>query len=509
MNQDALKYPPSSSLFFALFCVLFCVIFNYTLSLMAAPYIVADLGGSNDINTYSVSFFALGNALGVPLGRGLLAQIRPARFLIIVLLLFTFFSWVCAISPNNPFFNVARFFQGFVGGGLSMRWHLFLLGSLQPKEKKGLFICVFLTLFPVTPVLGACWGGVVAYLWEWRWAFYFNIPFLLLLTWYLHYRLKGFDDQPIGEHSFDTVGYLTFFIGVFCLSSAVILGQELDWFRSNLITALVVIGLPSLLFFIFWELNHPHPILCLKLLKRPLLSFALFNLSVLFSAYFGMVVLLSLWLKLWANYTPDWIAALLGIMVLTALFPIFFLSTRISRIDDRIFLGLAILLLSISCFYTTVFSVDIDLKRIVISRLLGGLGLAFFLPPIFRLCFLNVPSADTLPILGLFQVFRGLSSGLGASIYATVWLRRQVFFHDRLGSKITIASTETQEFFSNAKQLGLTGDHANAQLEYYLERQATALALDDSFYLMAWILMSLLLTFVFTFFSKRTRPHVN
>ena len=506
MNQDALEQPPSSSLFFALFCVLFSVIFNYTLSIMASPYIVADLGGSRDTASYTVSFFAIGNALGVPLGRGFMKQIGPARFLVIAILLFTFFSWMCAIAPNYPFFNAARFLQGFVAGPFyALGFYFFSL--LQPKEKKALFTTISITIFTITPVLGACWGGVIAYEWKWSWAFYFNIPFLLLLAGYLHYRLKGFDNQPRGEHSFDGVGYLTFFIGVFFLSFVVIMGQELDWFRSNLIVALVVIGLPCLFFFIFWELNHPHPVLCLRLLEKPALSFALFNLAILFSAYFGMVVLLSLWLKFWANYTPDWIAALLGIMALTAFFPIFIINTKMSRIDDRIYLGLAIVLLTLSCFYTTTFNVDIDLQRISISRLLAGLGLALFLAPIFRLSFRSIPNEETLHVLGLFQVVRALSSGLGASIYATIWLRRQVFFHDRLGSKITNASTETQEFFSNARQLGLSGDHANAQLEYYLEREATSLALDDCFYLMAWILIGLLITFLFTFVSKQPRQH--
>lgn len=502
MSKEYLQNPVSPSLFFALFCLLFSVIFNYTVSLMASPYIVSDLGGSNDTATYTVSFFALGNAVGIPLGRTLMPRIGPVRFLIIALLLFTFFSWMCAVAPNYPFFNAARFLQGFVSGPF-YALGFFLFSSLQPPRKKALFLSISLSIFTVGPVLGACWGGVIAYLWHWRWIFYFNIPFLLLLAWYLHERLKGFDEGPLEQTPFDAVGYFSYFLGIFCLSVAVIMGQELDWFRSPLIATLVGIGVPALLFFICWEINHPSPLLYLRLLRRPMLAFALFNLAILFSAYFGMVILLALWLKLWANYTPDWIAALLAIMALTGLFPLSLISKRINRIDNRIFLCLAITFLAISCFHTMVFDVDIDLQRIATSRLLAGLGLALFLAPIFRLCFHSLQSVEMLQVLGLFQVVRALSSGLGASIYDTIWQRRQVFFHDRLGSKITIASPETQEFFSNAEALGLEGDRATAQLEYYLQREATSLALDDCFYLMAWILVGLLITFLFTFLAKK------
>lgn len=491
---------PPITLFIALFATLFSVIFNFTLSMMASPYITGDLGGSNDIATYTVSFFALGNALSIPLGKYFIARIGARRLLTIALLLFTLFSLACATSGTYFLFNACRFLQGFSSGPIyAIGFYLF--SSLQPKEKKGLFSSITLMIFTVTPVIGACWGGWIAYEWHWSWPFYGNIPPLLFLAWYLRRQLKNFAEEQAAP-SFDAIGYSSYFISIFSLSFVVIMGQELDWFRSNLIIALTAIGLPLLLFFILWEIHTPEPLLELSLLKRTAFSFALFNLSILFSAYFGMVILLSLWLKLWVNYTPNWIAILLAIMALTGLFPVFLIDKRIARIDNRIFLALAILLLAISCFHTMVFNVDINFGRIAVSRLLAGLGLALFLAPLFRLSFHAVSNSNLPNVLNLFQITRALSSGLGASIYDCIWLRRQAFFHDRLGSNLTENSAETLEFFAKANAIGLHGDRADAQLEYYLQRQATALALDDCFYLMAWILIGLLITFLFTFLTK-------
>lgn len=490
-------------LYIALFCMLFSVIFNYTLSIMASPYIVGDLGGSTEIASYSVSLYAIGNALSIPLGKPLIARMGAARIVTVVLILFAFFSLMCAISPTNPFFNASRFLQGFAAGPLyAIGFHLF--SWLQPKEKRGLFSSISLMIFTTGPVIGACWGGWVAYEWHWQWAFYLNVPLLLLLAWYIRHRLQQLTEPEFQKKPFDGIGYLFYFLGIFTLSIAIILGQELDWLRSHVIVTLGAIGIPSLIFFILWELNHEEPILDLKLLKQPVLSFALFNLAVLFSLYFGIVILLSLWLKLWVNYTPNWISLLLGIMALTGLFPMFLIDKRIARIDNRIFLALAIIFLTISSFHTMQFNVEIDFERIATSRIFAGLGLALFLAPIFRLCFHALPNEESMfNVLGLFQVTRALSSGLGASLYNVAWIRRQVFFHDRLGSSITAESAQTQEFFIQANTVGIRGDHANAQLEYYLQREATSLALDDCFYLMAWILIGLLITFAFTFFAKK------
>src|SRR5271169_1368323 len=101
---------------FALFATLVSVIFSFTLDLMAGPYIVGDLGGSNDIATYATTFFSLGNALSIPLGANLLDRISPRRYLVSALILLAFFSFASAIAPTYPILNATRFCQGFVTG---------------------------------------------------------------------------------------------------------------------------------------------------------------------------------------------------------------------------------------------------------------------------------------------------------------------------------------------------------------------------------------------------------
>lgn len=499
------KQPPSYFLYAAIFCTLFTVVFNFTLTLMASPYIVGDLGGSNEIASYGTTFYVLGNALGIPLGKALLDKIGAVRFLIICMFLFVFFATLSASAPNYPFFNATRFLQGFSGGPLYVLTS-YLLSMLAPIEKRRLFAPITMSILTMTPVIGASWGGWIAYEWGWRWIFCIDLPLNLFLIFYFMFRLKGFDSahKENSKTPVDVIGYISFFIGLFCLGFVTITGQQLDWFRSPLIIVFTLLGILFLVYFIVWAFNHPDPILHLPMLKNPYFSFALLNLLVLFSAYFGMVILLTFWLNLWVNYTPEWIALLIGIMAVVSFFPLFFIDEKMGKMDNRIFLALSIIFLAISCFYTTTFNIEINFGKIAFSRTLAGVGLALFLAPIARICFQNFPEEKSLDVLSLFQVVRAIACGLGASVYFTIWYRRQIFYHDRLGSQLTVLSPETQDFFSNAEQFNLHGDRANAQLEYYLQREATSLALDDCFYLMGLVLIGILLTFILTFFAKRT-----
>ncbi len=484
-----------------LYGTLFTSIFNYTLNIISSIYIVSDLGGSSATVTYSISFFALGNILGIPLGAYFLAKWGVRRPLIFCTLLFAFLAWHSAVSTIYYEFIVDRFFQGLVCGPF-YALVLSLQNLIMPPKYKKFILPINACVFIVAPTLGACWGGWIAYEWNWRNLYYIEAPLAALLAILQYFYVKGYDASFLKKNVlFDLVGYLSFSCAIFSLSFVVIRGQELDWFRSYLITWLFVFGLFSLIFFIIWELKTEQPILNIRLLSNVALAFCLLHLGFLFALYFGNIILLSLWLKFWANYTPWWINLLLLNTALAALAIIIF-RVKLILIDCRIFWSIAIILLGISCYYTTYFNIEVDFRRIAISRLFAGFGLAFFLPPIFRMAFGLYPEQN-IDIISLLQVTRALGSGLGAAIFTTIWGRRQVFFNERLVSRLTPISPLTDEYFANANIRGLQGEAATAQLDYFSLREASSLALNDSFYLMFWILAGLLLSFLFTYFLPR------
>lgn len=499
MTQKA----PPLSLFIGFFVTIFFVLFSFTLPLMASPYIVGDLGGSNDITTYVISFFCIGNALSIPLGEPIANRIGQVTLLVVCFLFFAFTTLLCALAPNYPFFLVMRVLQGFACGPFYFLVFYFI-GHLAPENRKVIFTSVLVTFFTVTPVVGACWGGWIAYDYIWRNIFYINVPLLLLLGAFLWLKLKDYK-FPLIKADFNIVGYIFYMIGLPALVIAGTMAQELDWYRSDIFVALVIIGIISLVFFVLLDLNHTHPVLEFRLLKDPIFSFGLISLFILFSAYFGMVILLSLWLNLYANYTPLWISVILGTMALAGFAPLLLILEGFKRIDCRLPLLIATLLLIYSCWHTTLFNEYVNLGRIAVSRIVAGVGLALFLPPIFHLCFHAFPTERTAKVVTIFQVVRSLASGLGVAFYATVWQRRRVFYHDRMGEKITAFSTETKNFFTGAEAYQLKGASANEQLDYFLDRTATALALDDVFYLMMWILVGLLVLLFFTLFLQKQR----
>jgi len=328
----------------------------------------------------------------------------------------------------------------------------------------------------------------------------------LLLAVYFWRSRRHLVASLLQKLPFDLAGYIAYCLAAICLVTALTLGQQIDWQRSSLFCALLSVGIFSLIFFVGWELLHPHPILNFRLLKNRVLSYGLLNLGGLFSSYFGMIILIALWLQIYANYTPDWIAAILATMGVAGIFGFLLLRYWMNHLDPRIPLAVAIAMFAASCIYSTYFNEDIDFFRLAIARFLFGFGLVLFLVPLFRLIFNCCAPEEQWEAFAWFQSVRVLSSSLGAGLYVILWQRRQVFFHERLGEQLTLYSPLMRGYFERATKLfGLTTAQATEQLKLFLDRQATSLALNDVFGFMAWLLGALFLALLATPFLKEMK----
>ncbi|KTC90025.1 MFS transporter [Fluoribacter dumoffii] len=485
-------------IFYILLLSLAAVIFNLTLPIMAGLYIVSDLGGSPYLTSYTVSFFCIGNLLGVPLGKPAITRLSPIQLYVVCFALTSLFSLGCATANDFYHFILFRFLEGLASGPVFLLITYTLIPLLAPNKDKSYVVSLVLICLSIIPVLGASYGAWIAYNYTWRFLFYSNVPLCLFLIVYVGFGYRKYH-EPVKQVYFDKPGYAFYCISIVFIGTALTVGQELDWFRSSLIVFLLITGTVSLIFFVLRSWSSPYPVVELKLLKNFYFSLAMIYIALFFALYFGMVILLSLWLKLYVNYTPDWIALIIGTMAFCGWIPVLIHKRRYKPFFPLI---LALLFFAISCFYTSNFNVEINFGRIAFSRALAGIGLALFLSPLFLLSVQTFPETKLAEGICFFHVARLLGSGLGVSLFLILWHRREVFFHLRLGSSLTDFSQGTQQFFERAKLFHIQGKHASAQLNYYLTRQATALALDDCFYLMGWIALILLFFLIFSYWVR-------
>lgn len=488
--------------------VIFSVLFNAAVISAAVVYILSDLGSSSATASYATVFYGVGNVITVPLALAFKDRIGTTKYFGFCQICFIIATLLAGLATTYPAFLFYRFLQGISSGPLFILLTSFLSTILTVEERPKILQATLMS-FIAAPILGGSWGGWISYNYHWRNIFIINVIFMIILGIALFIQLRRFT-TPRESKPFDLVGYLSYCIGFFSLSFFITLGQELDWFRSELMTSCFFIGLIFFLFFLLWSYHHPYPIIQFSLLKQPMVSLALINIWILFALYFGMTLLLSIWLTIYVRFTVIWVATVLGVMVFSALILLHIMRHYLETHKVWIPFGLGILLLGLSCFYSSNFNVDIDLGRIAISRIIAGFSFALFLPALLHLIIHDQPAEFVPKAFTLFQVTRGSSSALGATIFYTIWLRRQVFYYERLGGNLTEFSPITKQFFIRAKAFSLSKAQMDPKLDEYLQIQATSLALNDCFYLMGWITVILFLFFLVSYLKRemlhKSRP---
>ncbi len=497
-----MTYQLSKGMTFALIMVLLYATVSFTVPVLSGDYMISSLGGSRDLSHYLICFYAFGNALAIPLTKPLLKRLSPRRSLLLCFLLFGVITTLCGAVSSYWQLVVLRFLQGFVGGPLIPLATIILL-AFTPDDRKNRLSKYVLGTSVISPVLGSTFGGVIAYEYHWRLIFLLPLPILIVLSLLLYRHLEDVSiDRPMT--GFNLVGYLLFFISIFSITTAITLGQYLDWDRSVLILSLFAIGALTLILYIVWDLQHVSPVIDLSLFKRWKFSLSMIHLAVLFGCYFGLISMLGFWLTFDVTFTPWWIILLLAHMLFAVLVLVCMVG-KMNQFDARIWLFAAIILLICSSQFASGFSIQIDFWRLAVSRTMGGFSLALFVYALSRMSAENMNPYEKQQEIVTFHLVRCLGIGLGSAVFSTVVLRRSVFFHERLGSQLTVFSEATSTFFYKAALLGLKGHAANAELSQQLDTQANALALNDTFYMMKYVGISLFITLIFSFMKKTIR----
>ncbi len=504
-SQEAaisLSFWPRMVVFIGLSLATFMVVLDYSIANVSLPYIAGDLAISAEQGTYVITSFAVGNAIGLAMTGWLAKRIGQIRLILLSTLLFIIMSWVCGISMNIEILVIARFIQGFVSGPMIPMSQSLIVMTSTPKARTNA-VAIWATIVVVAPIVGPIAGGYISDWYHWPWIFYINIPIgiiaLLLMLTYL--RGKG---NPPAKAPTDVLGLIFLVLGVTSLQVLLDKGQQWDWINSPIIVTLGIITIISFTLLIIWELFHLTPFLELRLFKFRTFTTGIVAIAFSYAIYFGSVVLVPLWLQVNVGYTATWAGLAVAPLGLA---PMFLASCNpwiIRRIGTVSTLLFAFIIFCLACFYNAYFTPQVDFFHIGLSRFFFGIGMAFYITPLMLLFVQEIPHEQLASATGIFHFIRAMVGGIGTSLFTTLWERRTIFHHERIGDAITPFSLQTQHVLTTLQRYNLSTEKGLASLNSELNNQAALMALNDAFFLMAWIFIGLIVFLLFS--SRKSRP---
>lgn len=234
----------------------------------ALPTIVGDLGGGNHVSWVVTSYLlaqtitsAVAGKLGDLFGRKLVLQAS--------VIIFITGSALCGLSGSMEWLIGSRAIQGIGAGGLTVTATA-LIADVIPLRERGRYQGALGAVFGVTTVLGPLLGGFFTDQLSWRWAFYINVPFALIVIIAAHRTIPAVERQS--QVKIDWPGIVTVGLGAGAWILATSWGGTTYAWDSATIIGLFIGGAVALTAFVLVEIRGTDPILPMGLFRSKVFS---------------------------------------------------------------------------------------------------------------------------------------------------------------------------------------------------------------------------------------------
>ena len=415
----------------------------------ALPSIAESLHTSSSIAQWISTGYFLSLAAGVPLSAWLSRKLGPTKLWLTSLVLFSFFSILCAESKVIYMLIICRVLQG-LSGGLLVPAGQIVMSMAAGKKRLGRVVSIVGIAVVLAPTIGTTLSNAILSKLDWTWLFWINLPlcfaaFFMGLKWLPKIKL-----DEAGK--FDWIGFLLITIGLPVLIYGITSIGKTTSISSTNTLILIIIGIVFLIGFIIRSLSLDKPILQIRLFGNGIFAVAVGVMFLGGAINFGAQVLLPHYLTdaRGMNLLTTSILILSQVIGTAIGFPLAGWFTDKHGAGRVIFAGCTILTLS-TLFFAS-FSINTGMPLVIFAFFVWGLGSAMTTVPAMTAGLTTVTpdqTADSAPILNMLQrtgasigtatitllYTRHLSGNL-SQVYALNTFKKVIWF--QLGSVILL-----------------------------------------------------------------------
>jgi DHA2 family multidrug resistance protein len=498
--EDDLALPLSRKVLITLSVMLvtFMQILDTSVTNVAIPHMQGSMSASVEEITWVLTSYLAANAIVLPATGWLGSVLGRKRFFLISVTLFTVSSFLSGIAPNLEFLILARTLQG-IGGGPLLPLSQAIMWEIFPLEQRGMAMAIWGVGIMFGPIIGPTLGGWITDNWSWPWIFYINLP--VGVVGFFMASAFLFDPPYLKRaQKIDPVGLALMVVGFGSLQLVLDRGEREDWFDSNLIVTLAVVGGIAVLGFLLRQLSSDEPVVDLSVFRdRNFASGAVIVAMVMFGL-FSTMLLQSLYMQKLLGYDALNAGLALAPGGLGNMVSLLLAGRLVNRVDQRALLGLGCVVNAIALSMMGRLNLSVDYWALALPRLIQGLGLGFIFVPLTILAMANIPREKLGNATALYNVVRNFGGSAGVALAATFLARRSQVHQASLVSHVNIWDPETaarieeltRVFLAQGADPYTARGQALATLYRSTVEQATVLAFMDDFWLFTVLFVTVL-----------------
>jgi EmrB/QacA subfamily drug resistance transporter len=275
-------------------------ILDTTIVNVALETLRTDLGAPLSTIQWVATGYLLALATVIPLTGWAAERFGPKRVWMVAVTGFTLTSGLAGLAWSAESLIAIRVLQG-LAGGMIMPIGMITLAQAAGPQRMGRVMGVVGVPMLLAPVLGPVLGGLIVTEGSWRWIFWVNLPVGALGLALAARFLPG--ERAAGDRPLDVAGFLLVSPGVagivFGLSEVASHGTVQAWTVGPLVIGVVLVAL-----FVRHALRSRHPLVDVRLLRRPGFGAAAATVFLLGGALFGSLLLLPLYYQVARGLRP-------------------------------------------------------------------------------------------------------------------------------------------------------------------------------------------------------------
>ncbi|MCC7078285.1 MAG: MFS transporter [Acidimicrobiia bacterium] len=287
------------------------------------------------------------------------------------------FSGLSAFATEPGQLVATRALMG-VGAAFVMPATLSILTNVFPPQERGKAIGIWAAFAGLGGAIGPIVGGWLLEHFWWGSIFFLNVP-VILIALLLGIWLVPNSKDPT-HTALDLRGAALSIVALGSLLYAIIEGPESGWTDPLILGGFAVFA-ASAGAFVWWELRTPHPMLDVRLFRKPGMSVGVSSISMTFFAMFGMFFLMTQYLQFVQGYSP--LAA--GVRTLPMAFGLVLSSPNSDRFAGRFGANRVVAsgLVLVACGFVTLAFLNVGSAywNIGLAFLVIGLGMGGAMAP--------------------------------------------------------------------------------------------------------------------------------
>lgn len=243
----------------------FIVFLDFTIVNTILPGIQRDLQATVDeLQMVMNAFFLMLTVFMVTMGR--LGDIYGRRRVLYAgVIVFAAASIIAGTAGTAEILIACRFVQG-IAGAILLTCGVALVNHHFPEAEQGRAVAVFMSITGFGMAAGPVIGGLLMSALSWRWAFYVNVP-IVVLGFLI--ALGSVRETPRQEdQKIDWIGLALLTPGITALVTAIMKGNEWGW-GAPATGACAVAGVVFLVAFVLTERRVAYPIIDSSLFRHP------------------------------------------------------------------------------------------------------------------------------------------------------------------------------------------------------------------------------------------------